>query len=115
MIKQTGCQGLSVGRMAVARPWLFAEWSTGYKPPGNIFHFTAMRMAQILETHYNDYFSVKLFKKFAPYFCANFKFGHEMLKKLARAQTLDEIKASIDDIFDSDPETRSRPNQHLFL
>ena len=27
MLTQTGCQGLSLGRMAVARPWIFAQWT----------------------------------------------------------------------------------------
>lgn len=115
MLAQTGCQGLSIGRMAVARPWLFAQWSDDFIPSDNIFYTTAIRMTQLLEQHYNDHFSVKLFKKFSPYFCANFKFGHSILKTLVRAQTMADIRNNLDSIFDSQPQTLSRPNQHLFL
>lgn len=115
MIEQTQCQGLSIGRMAVARPWLFASWSDGFIPPEDIFYTTAVRMTQILETHYDEPYSVKLFKKFCPYFCANFKFGQSILKKLIRARTMEEVRDTIETVFESDPETLLRPNQHLFL
>ncbi len=114
MIEQTSCQGLSVGRMAVARPWLFAQWTQGFAPGEDIFHTTAVRMTQILSDHYPDHFSIKLFKKFLPYFCANFKFGHDILKRLNHAQTMDEIRDKLDSIFESSPETLSRPNLNLF-
>ena len=115
MIEQTSCQGLSVGRMAVARPWLFAQWTKGFSPGDDIFFTTAMRMTQILLYHHDNHFAVKLFKKFSPYFCANFKFGHNILKKLIRAQTMDDIRNNIDLIFKSNPEVLSRPNLNLFL
>jgi nifR3 family TIM-barrel protein len=115
MIRQTSCQGLSVGRMAVARPWLFSQWTTGFSPENDIFFTTAMRMTQLLLDYYDDHFAVKLFKKFSPYFCANFKFGHHILKSLIHAQTMEDIRNNIESIFESDPETLSRPNMNLFL
>jgi len=115
MIEQTSCQGLSVGRMAVARPWLFAQWSRGFIPGDDIFYTTAIRMTQILLEHYDDRFAVKLFKKFSPYFCANFKFGHQILKKLMRSQTMEDIRINLDSIFENNPETLSRPNINLFV
>jgi nifR3 family TIM-barrel protein len=114
MIDQTSCQGLSIGRMAVARPWLFAQWTKDFSPENDIFLTSAMRMTQILLEHYDDHFAVKLFKKFAPYFCANFKFGHQILKKLIRAQTMDDIRTNLDSIFQTRPEILSRPNLNLF-
>ncbi len=115
MLEQTGCQGFSIGRMAVARPWMFASWSNGFVPSEDIFYSAATRMTQILEQHFDDHYSVKMFKKFSPYFCANFKFGHAILKKLVRAQTMADIRNNLDDIFKTNPDTLSRPNQHLFL
>ncbi|MCK5836920.1 MAG: tRNA-dihydrouridine synthase family protein [Desulfobacula sp.] len=114
MIRQTSCQGISVGRMAVARPWLFAQWTKGFSPGNDIFLTAAQRLTQILLDHYDDPFAVKLFKKFSPYFCANFKYGHQILKQLVRAQTMEEIRNNLDSIFESDPEILSRPNLNLF-
>ena len=34
--------------------------------------------------------ALKLFKKLAPYFCANFKFAHSFLKQLMKADTMDD-------------------------
>ncbi len=115
MMEQTSCQGLSVGRMAVAKPWIFAQWTKNFSPEDDIFFTTAMRMTDILLEHYDDHFAVKLFKKFAPYFCANFKFGHQILKKLMPAQTMDDMKNNIDSIFESELEILSKPNLNLFL
>jgi nifR3 family TIM-barrel protein len=115
MIEQTDCHGLSVGRMAVARPWLFAQWTKGFSPGDDIFLTTAMRMTRILQDHYEDAFAVKLFKKSSPYFCANFKFGHQILKKLIRAETMDDIRSNLERIFESRPEALQRPNINLFL
>ncbi len=115
MMEQTQCRGLSVGRMAVARPWLFAVWRDGFVPPKDIYYTTALRFTRILEGYYDDAYSVKLFKKFLPYFCANFKFGHSILKKLAQGQTMEQIRHRLDAVFESEPDTLLRPNQHLFL
>jgi tRNA-dihydrouridine synthase B len=115
MMEQTSCQGLSVGRMAVAKPWIFAQWTKNFSPEDDIFFTTAIRMTDILLEHYDDHFAVKLFKKFAPYFCANFKFGHQILKKLMPAQTMDDMKNNIDSIFGAKPEILSKPNLNLFL
>ena len=115
MIQQTSCQGLSIGRMAVARPWLFAQWTGNFIPGNDIYYKTALRFSQILPDHFDDHFAVKLFKKYAPYFCANFKFGHQLLKKLVYAQTMVDIRNNLASIFESTPETLSRPNINLFL
>lgn len=115
MFEQTGCSGLSVGRMAVARPWLFAEWSKGFQPDDMIYYSTARRYLTILCQHYDDFFALKYYKKSLPYFCANFKFGHQILKKLASSQNIADVEIMLGHIFRDHPLTVSRPNQHLFI
>ncbi len=41
MLHQTGCDGVSLGRIAVARPWVFAEWVEGFRPGPDIHRETA--------------------------------------------------------------------------
>lgn len=115
MFELTDCAGLSVGRMAIARPWLFAQWTNGFCPDNTIYHSTATRYLKILSEHYDDFFALKFFKKFLPYFCANFKFGHQILKKLTACQSIQDAEIRLDTIFQNPPQAQSTPNQHLFL
>ena len=115
MIDSTHCQGLSLGRMAVARPWVFAQWTQGFVPEKDIYYTTALRMAHLLIRHYDDYFAVKMFKKFAPYFCANFKFSHAILKKLIQAETMEDLQKNIRLFLKNPPETLKIPNLNLFV
>lgn len=115
MIAGTGCHGLSLGRMAVARPWIFAQWSLGVVPGPNIYRTTAMRMADLLSARHEDFFAVKLFKKMAPYFCANFKFSQSILKQLMKADTMDGIRENLDRLLAEPPQTLTTPNINLFI
>jgi nifR3 family TIM-barrel protein len=115
MMDQTGCQGLSLGRMAVSRPWIFSQWTKKFVPGDDIFHFTALRFSHLLSQHYDDHFALKMFKKFAPYFCANFKFSQATLKKLIKADTMAQICINIDRLLKVPPETLTTPNLTLFV
>ncbi|MBA3010096.1 MAG: tRNA-dihydrouridine synthase family protein [Desulfobacula sp.] len=115
MTNQTACHGLSLGRMAVARPWIFAQWTKGMLPEDDIYHTTALRFTHLLSRHYDDRFAVKMFKKFAPYFCANFKFSNAILKQLIKADTILEIRTNIDFLLKNSPEILKTPNLTLFV
>ena len=115
MINQTGCQGLSIGRMAVARPWLFAQWTQGFEPGPDIYQTCALTLAKLLSDHYEDHFALKMFKKFAPYFCANFKFSNAILKSLVRASTMEELCCNIKKLLDPPPQLLRVPNINLFV
>ena len=60
-------------------------------------------------------FAVKLYKKFVPYFSANFRFGHSISKELLKADTMEELRDNIDGVFERNPEIIARPNINLFL
>jgi tRNA-dihydrouridine synthase B len=115
MVTQTGCHGLSLGRMAVAQPWIFARWTRQQAFDNTIYHKTALRMADLLARHYDPPFDLKLFKKFSPYFCANFKFSLSVLKQLNRAGTMEELKGIIHRVLIPCPDTLSVPNLSLFV
>ncbi len=115
MVKETSCDGVSIGRLAIAKPWIFAKWTNQLKKFDNIYHHTAIRMTDLLLEHYGDFMGVKFFKKWIPYFSANFKFSHEVNKKLLNNNNMDEIRQCIDRIFQNPPEIAKRPNQNFFL
>jgi nifR3 family TIM-barrel protein len=115
MIRETGCQGLSIGRMAVAQPWIFAQWTKNFTPEPSIYMKTALDMARLLSAHYEDRFALKMFKKFAPYFCANFKFSNAILKSMIRAENMNELCDNIRHLLDPPPQTLRLPNINLFI
>lgn len=118
MLNLSNCDGISIGRMAVARPWIFSAVSNGFLPHANIYKHTASRMITLLLKHYDERTAVKMFKKFVPYFAAGFKFGHSISKQLLKPDNSDEILTVINSIFSEHAqplETIDRPNPHLFL
>ncbi len=115
MVRETCCQGLSIGRMAVAQPWIFAQWTKGFKPEPSIYMETALDMARLLSGYYEDRFALKMFKKFAPYFCANFKFSNAILKSLIRAEDMNQLCDNIQRLLDPPPQTLCLPNINLFI
>ncbi len=115
MVNETLCDGVSLGRLALAKPWIFAEFTKELGGYNNIYHHTAIRMAGLLLKYYGDYIGTKFFKKWAPYFAANFKFSHAINKRLLYNTTMDEVKLCIDEIFQNSPEIAKTPNRNLFL
>ncbi len=114
MFTVTGCDGIAIGRIAVAKPWIFRTWTEGFQPPPDIYEFTALKMVDRLETHYETDVAVKLFKKFALYFAGNFRFGHSVYKQLCRGNSLDAIRENIQHVFERVQESVDRPNMNLF-
>ncbi len=115
VVEQTGCDGISIGRMAVSRPWIFAQWTQGFTPTIDTYHHTAIRMTELLARYHGERFAVKLYKKFVPYFSASFRFGHSICKELLKADTMDELRDNINEVFERNPEIIARPNLNLFL
>jgi nifR3 family TIM-barrel protein len=114
MVTTTGCDGVAIGRMAIARPWLFAEWTDGYQSGSEIYLESALRLAELLETHFDHPKALRRFKKFGFYFSANFKFGHTLFSTIQKAETIAEAKEVLHRFFELPLETVSRPNLNFF-
>jgi tRNA-dihydrouridine synthase len=114
MVTTTGCDGVAIGRMAIARPWLFAEWTDGYQGGTEIYLESALRLAGLLEAHFDHPKALRRFKKFGFYFSANFKFGHTLFSTIQKAETMAEAKEVLHRFFERPLETVSRPNLNFF-
>jgi nifR3 family TIM-barrel protein len=114
MLESTGCDGVAIGRMALARPWLFAEWTEGYRAEPEIYLKSALRLAVLLEKHFDPRQALRRFKKFGYYYSANFKFGHTLFSGIQNAENMENATACLHQFFETPPENVSRPNLNFF-
>jgi len=114
MVGTTGCDGVSLGRIAIARPFVFAEILEGKTFGPEIYPRVALHFIDLVEEAFDPGYAVRLFKKFALYFAANFKFGHPVFKKLAYADTLDGLRENVHNTFAEPLDLASTPNLNLF-
>ena len=112
MLAQTGCDGVALGRIAVARPWTFAEWTDGFQPGPEIFEGTAMRLLDLTARHFEEKAAVRRMRRFIQYFAANFRYGHTLYAQVRNAASLVEIRAVLNAFFAAPPERTSRPNMN---
>lgn len=115
MFEETGCAGIAMGRMAIARPWIYAHM-TGSEPglPADYLHY-ALRLMDELETRYPDPIrAVKLYKKIAVYIAANHAFGLRLQGPLIRGATMDHMRENAREHLTPDKQTTERPNALMF-
>jgi nifR3 family TIM-barrel protein len=114
MMRLTECDGVSLGRIAVARPWVFAEWADGFTPPADIFHRAALRLLKLTCAHFTEKAALMRFRKFAFYFAANFSFGHALHRAVQNAGGVAEVEEALGSFFGGSPALNSAPNMNFF-
>lgn len=110
MVSETGCDGVAIGRLAVTRPWTFAQWTDGFLPDDSVYRLCALRLIDLLLEHFDAVTAMRRYYKFAAYFAANFKFGHTFFSMVHKAKTIDALKAAVSNFFETAPEIAARPN-----
>lgn len=111
----SGCDGVSLGRIAVAMPWVFAQWISGVAPGPDIFRHTLLRHLELLLVHFESHIALRKFRQAALYPAAMFQYGHVFYKKIRNVADTEKIAAVINDFFDTVPRPMARPNMNLFL
>jgi nifR3 family TIM-barrel protein len=114
MIDQTGCDGVALGRLALARPWIFAEWSKGLRPSPERYLQSALDLTEYLEACYGPQIGRRRFHRYAAYFTANFRFGHFLYGRLCRAEDLKGVRAVLRQHLNGDPDIVPRPSMRRF-
>jgi tRNA-dihydrouridine synthase len=114
MIQETECDGVALGRMAVARPWIFAELTENMLIGPQMFMDAAIRLARLLSVHYDPVAAIKRFKRFAFYFSANFCFGHTLYSRILKAGDMKAVDTILKQFFEQAPDISSRPNMNYF-
>lgn len=114
MLEETGCAGVSIGRMAIARPWIFAEMSAGFTPDEAIYLRTALAMIESIWRHFEPARAIKAYKKYALYLAANFVFGHSLWPQLVRGESRLAMEDNARRVLERLPQVASTPNAFLF-
>ena len=114
MLADTGCHGVALGRMALARPWIFAQWTKGFAPTGEIYPHCAHRMLDLLEKYYEPVNALRRYRKWIPYFAANFVYGHRFATLVKGAADIAAAHRAVAAFFQSDPARSRTPNMNLF-
>ena len=114
MLETTGCDGVALGRMAVARPWLMAQMTGLLVADKEIYHRTALALLDLVERHFDPKRALRRYKKFARYFSANFKFAHSFCTRTANAADTAALREALHAFFSTPPETVERPNMNFF-
>ena len=95
-----------LGRMAVARPWVFATWDRPMSVNlGSIWNM----MYHYVSEDFPPAMALRRLKMFTKYFAANFKFGHQFKVDLARASSLDEMRRRAEAFLSRGPVTVAQP------
>lgn len=115
MIRMTGCDGVALGRMAIAKPWIFARWTNGFEPDDDIYRRCAFRMIELLEKHFEPATALRRFRKWIRYFAANFTYGHSFVSLASRAEDIAGARKAVEEFFGNDPSRNTSPNMNLFI
>ena len=53
MLRVTGCDGVALGRIAIARPWFFSLFTHGREHSEDLFRHVALRLSALLQEHFD--------------------------------------------------------------
>ena len=109
MLSSTSCDGVALGRLAIARPWIFAQWTGEFEPDRDIYESCALAMIDLLEKHFEPDLALRRLNRFFAYYASNFKFGHTLFARICKAQTSDDARQIMVDFYREAPETVRTP------
>jgi nifR3 family TIM-barrel protein len=124
MFDETGCQAVSIGRGALANPWIFrqlAEWETtgSYSPPGNFDERLALMQRQMgfLLEQVGESRAVTSFRKMGHWYLKAMRVRADLRNDFQTAKSWPEIEAVMVRICEAGPLHGSRsgllPEMHV--
>jgi tRNA-dihydrouridine synthase B len=114
MIESTGCDGVAVGRMSIAKPWLFSSWLSGRSPVDCVYSESIHMLIELLERYFAPPQALRRIRRTAEYFCTNFHFGHALYKRLLSAKDISTVRDVVGKFFERPIDLVQYPNLNLF-
>ncbi|MDR2784247.1 MAG: tRNA-dihydrouridine synthase family protein [Treponema sp.] len=100
------CDAIMVGRLAVQKPWVFAQ-ARGLPLPGMIdLEEVAVRFLDMLAKYQPPEFHKSRAQRFFTYFCSNFKWANYVRTLLGRETELSAMRKVLEGFFRENPEER---------
>ena len=124
MLRETGCHGVSIGRGALANPWIFrqlAQWEeTGqYDPPGNFVERLSLMMRQFgyLEEQHGIQHALIAFRKIGHWYLKGMRVKPVHRHEFQMCKTREELMATLQTIGERGPLGGTRtgllPDMHV--
>jgi nifR3 family TIM-barrel protein len=115
MFRETGCQGVSIGRGALANPWIFrqlVQWEQGgrYDPPGSFNDRMGLLRKQLgyLADQVGCERAVRMFRKMGHWYLKSMRVPPHLRHAFQLAVTMPEALAVLADVSDRGPATLDR-------
>ena len=114
MLTATGCDGVALGRIAIARPWLFSSFTHGREHSGDLYRQVALRLSILLQDYFDSRSALRRYKRYAAYLAANFAFGNSLFNGLRNAPDFQTVHRVLEQFFEKRPRVLNRPNMNFF-
>jgi len=99
MMRQTGCDGVIVGRGCLGRPWLFRDLADVFagRPPSNPPGFgevleVMFRHAEMMSAWFGERLGLVSFRRHASWYTKGFSMTSELRAGLVRVESLEDLK-----------------------
>jgi len=103
MLEQTGCDGVMIGRQALARPWIFRDIKALLKGEPALqapdIQTVIQHLSERIEAWFGAEIALKRFKLALPWLASNLRFGHHLCKEVNRAPSMTQARAVIKTAF----------------
>lgn len=124
MFRDTGCRGISIGRGALANPWIFrqlVQWeATGtFDPPGGFDDRLELLRRQLvyLEELIGTDRAISLFRKMAHWYLKSMHVRNDLRHQFQLASTREQVESVLAEIAEAGPKHGSRsgelPEMHI--
>jgi nifR3 family TIM-barrel protein len=106
MMRQTGCDGVVVGRGCLGKPWLFRDLADAFAgrpvkappPLGEVAAVMRRHVRLLVETKADELVGVRDFRKHVGWYLAGYPVGGQTRRNLAQTSTVAEFDALVEEL-----------------